>query len=178
MENASKALTIAGGVLIGVLLISLLVAAFNNLRSYQKVKDDEENFKQSIVTNSDYERYLKDTGIYGSELLSLVNKVNDYNSRRTDDKTYVKVTINVRIPDNKNSLFYKIGTTEYGFKANNTYNQEKIESIMTKIEQNTNNSNIEKLLYNIKNSKFKLDMDEKDCYNSDGRIYKINYVLL
>lgn len=170
MENASKALTIAGGVLIGVLLISLLVAFFNNLRSYQKVKDDEENFKQSIVSNSDYEKYLKT--IYGSELLSLINMVNDYNARKSDDKNYTKIDIEVIFRKNNN---YTIGSTTYGFSKNKKYNQQDFENIMNAIEsKKDSNSYIRGIDETLRKTQFQLN--GKESYDSNGIINKIKYI--
>ena len=46
MENASKALIIAGSLLIGLLIISALVLMFSNLTAYQKqIQKQQENHK-------------------------------------------------------------------------------------------------------------------------------------
>ena len=40
MENASKALLIAGGVLIALIIMSLLVVAFTKIGDYQKAQSE------------------------------------------------------------------------------------------------------------------------------------------
>ena len=43
MENATRALTMAGGILIALLIIGALLLAFNNLSSYQNQMDSNES---------------------------------------------------------------------------------------------------------------------------------------
>ena len=45
MENASKALIIAGSVLVALMVISLLVIFFNNIRDLQGIEQDSEKIQ-------------------------------------------------------------------------------------------------------------------------------------
>ena len=103
MENATKALVIAGGVLIAILIIGLLVFFFNNVSSYRKVEDDAEALKQAVDFNKKYEVYNKNN-IYGSELLSLANMIVDYNKKENEEKDYKKMNLEVIIK-NSNDIF-------------------------------------------------------------------------
>ena len=73
MENASKALLIAGGVLIALITIALLVRSFSSISSFQKFQLDEEEQAQLLAFNGQYSKYLNQY-VYGTEVLSLQNK--------------------------------------------------------------------------------------------------------
>lgn len=80
MENASKALIIAGGVLIAMVVISLLVVFYGNIQEWAGANRSVDVAEQVEEFNKPYDVYYRDN-IYGSELLSLVNKVVDYNNK-------------------------------------------------------------------------------------------------
>lgn len=83
MENASKAIIMAGGILIGVILLSVLVLVFNPIgRVYE-----EQGISLSVEQLEKYNRQFNtfDKSLYGSELLSLKNLLEDYNYRVLQD---------------------------------------------------------------------------------------------
>ena len=86
MENASKALIIAGSVLIALIIIGALVLMFSNLTAYQRNNTQTTREAQIVEFNRDYETFDRD-GVRGSELYSLLNKVIDYNRRKTTEGT-------------------------------------------------------------------------------------------
>ena len=79
MENASKALLMAGGILIALLVISALILMFNQIGAYGKSQEEMKRNSQLVEFNKDFERYLDDKGITGADVISLINKVVDYN---------------------------------------------------------------------------------------------------
>lgn len=93
MENASKALIMAGGVLISLMVIGLLVLFYNNLSGMQKIKTDSETEQQAAEFNKQYDVYARD--VYGSEILSIANKIADYNKREADNKGYTTIDLEV-----------------------------------------------------------------------------------
>ena len=93
MENASKALIMAGGVLISLMVIGLLVLFYNNLSGMQKIKTDSETEQQAAEFNKQYDVYARD--VYGSEILSIANKIADYNKREADNKGYTPIDLEV-----------------------------------------------------------------------------------
>ena len=99
MENASKALVIAGSMLIALIVISLLVIFFNSLRENMAVEQKEESILQATEFNKKFDSYERD--VYGSELLSLANKVYDYNVREADEKGYTEVKLIIKIDGTK-----------------------------------------------------------------------------
>lgn len=127
MENASKALIIAGGVLIAVLIISLLVVFFNNLRGMQGTQETISQEEQAVEFNKQFEVYNREN-IYGSDILSLANKVVDYNIRESDKKGYQEM---------KMSVTFK--TAISGFEKNKTYTSEQIKENVSNLEQDITN---------------------------------------
>lgn len=106
MENASKALLIAGGVLLSILILTLVVLSYNNIADYFKAKNNLTKAEQIAKLNNEYTQYNRDD-VRGSELLSLVNKVVDYNDREAENDDE-KITIKIAIDDLTN-FYYKTG---------------------------------------------------------------------
>lgn len=107
MENASKALIMAGGVLISLMVIGLLVLFYNNLSGMQKIKTDSETEQQAAEFNKQYDVYARD--IYGSEILSIANKIADYNLRESDNKGYTKIELKVKLNKDIDDTYFKKG---------------------------------------------------------------------
>lgn len=112
MENASKALTIAGGVLIAVMLAVLVYYVFTQWGESQKMKQEDVDTVKIEEFNKSYLSYEK--VLYGSELLGLVNKMSDYNI--SDDVSYnsygtmdLKVEIKL-LSGSTDNLFNRTGT--------------------------------------------------------------------
>lgn len=82
MENASKALIMAGSVLIALLVVGSLVLMFSNLTSYQNTKEIATKDEQITKFNQEYSTYNR-KDLRGNELYSLINKVVDYNRRES-----------------------------------------------------------------------------------------------
>lgn len=84
MENATKALTIAASVLIAVVILGALLLTFNSLSSYQNTNTKNTREAQVIEFNNQYEIFNRKE-VRGSDLYSLLNKVVDYNRRKSED---------------------------------------------------------------------------------------------
>ena len=94
MENATKALIIAGGMLIAMLIVGLLVFGYNQLRNVQESKIEEEEREQIVEFNKRFEAYNKKV-VRGYQMISLANLVYDTNTRYEEQGfKYVKVTVN------------------------------------------------------------------------------------
>ncbi len=109
MENATKALEIAGSVLLGVLILGLLVFEYRKISNLKKVEEDVKVSQQSEDFNKKFEAYNRN--LYGSELLSLANQIQDYNYRYAGEKTsqyenqgYQKVEVTIEIKTATNRL--------------------------------------------------------------------------
>ena len=83
MENASKALLMAGGMLIAILTITLLVMMFNRIGIFYSNEDNVASEEEIVKFNLEYEAYNRDD-VRGTELFSLLNKVANYNDRKSN----------------------------------------------------------------------------------------------
>lgn len=131
MDNASKALTIAGGVLIAVMLAVLVYYVFISWGDSQRMKQEDVNIQKVEDFNKSYLSYEK--VLYGSELLGLVNKMNDYNN--SDDVRYSGYsTMDLSIKINELS-----GTTDNLF-SKGTYNLTSVVNTINELLNDTVNS--------------------------------------
>lgn len=80
MENASKALLIAGGVLIALLIIALLVYSFGSMGSYFKQEESTQKAEQLADFNNQFESYNRKL-LRGVDVISIINKVLDNNKK-------------------------------------------------------------------------------------------------
>ena len=72
MENATKALLISVGVLIGIILLSALVLGYNQISSYYQEQSDTIDIKQMVELNKKFTNYESRT-VRGNEMLSVIN---------------------------------------------------------------------------------------------------------
>ena len=132
MENAAKALTIAGGVLIAVMLAVLVTYVFTHWGNSQKMQQEDAEVQKVSDFNKSYLSYEK--VLYGSELLGLVNKMTDYN--KSDDVNYNGYkTMSLSMKINELS-----GSTDNLF-SKGTYTLSQINTTIQKVtNESTNNS--------------------------------------
>lgn len=89
MENASKALILAGGILIGILIISLGVYIINISTSFSEKYDDRIVENEINTHNNKFLIYAKD--ITPQEMVSLYNLVKENNNKYIDRKVVLKI---------------------------------------------------------------------------------------
>lgn len=82
MENASKALIMAGSVLIALMIIGALLLMFNNLSNYQNTGTQSTKETQIVEFNNQYETYNRNS-VRGTELITLLFQTVDYNKRES-----------------------------------------------------------------------------------------------
>ena len=95
MENASKALIIAGSILIALVVISLGIVVFNNFKDGAQ-KNADLTDQEIGDFNSQFTRYSSES-IAGSQVNDLIQKViavnlASYNEGRADGDRYVNIT--------------------------------------------------------------------------------------
>lgn len=92
MENVSKALIMAGEMLLAIMVLALVVYFFSGAsdfsHSYQSIKDNEEidqfnkNFEKYMVENKDYN--IRD-------IVTVINFARNYNSKQRYTEEYINV---------------------------------------------------------------------------------------
>lgn len=99
MENASKALIMAGSILIAIMVIGLLVYGYNQMSDLEQTKEDAkitDTLAEYMRRFEQYNRGQGDEPLYGSEILSLANLQEDYNLLEATDG-YSPVSIKIEI---------------------------------------------------------------------------------
>lgn len=96
MENASKALLMAGGVLIAILIISSFMLFFTDLSNYENSQTDARMQEQVVKFNNLYTAYDR-SKITLNEMKSLYNKIQSNNKRVENEETnYYPITSNIK----------------------------------------------------------------------------------
>lgn len=90
MENASKALIMAGGVLIAIIILSMFVMMYNKVSGIKKTQQEKVQMEQIATFNAEYEAFNKKM-MYGADVVTLANKVEEYNKKNTSDQ--IKITV-------------------------------------------------------------------------------------
>ena len=166
MENATKALLMAAGVLIGIMVLAALLLMVNNINNYRKTETQNTREAQIQEFNNQYATYDRND-VRGSDIISLANKVADYNQREVESNGYqpMELTIDLNKSQSKNKIPYKNGewklftqstytesNNETQFQnnvMNNAGGVKKIEKTYAQIKKLTENiSNIESLNQN------------------------------
>ena len=158
MENATKALEMAGSVLIGMLIIGALVFGYTKISETKQVEQDSLSSQQAADFNKKFESYNRD-GIYGSELLSLANLIVDYNNKEANEtKGYESVELSVTIKKIIGAQVFT-GTTYTQTTLTNNYN-----TLSTNIS-NSNEIEKGKKISNWENSSSALRANFSDSTN-------------
>ena len=75
MENASKALSIAAGVLIAILLIALLIFAFYKFTEIPRQREQQKKMQQTVEFNKTFDSFNQ-RKLAGIKMISLVKLLN------------------------------------------------------------------------------------------------------
>lgn len=94
MENTSYALYIAAGVLIAVAILSLIVFRWRQFGTLEKSKDEAVFIKNRASFNKEFEAYNKGL-MYGTDVLSCLNKAQNNNQKYVYNNYYGKDTANI-----------------------------------------------------------------------------------
>ena len=119
MENASKALLIAGGVLIAILILGTVIYSYRTTSSYFSEAEQVKVSEQLAEFNNQYESYHRNL-LRGTEVVSVINKASDNNTRYFDEPNY-----NIQIEfEMKEAIVYKKDGTnaDITFKIGQRYN--------------------------------------------------------
>ncbi len=128
MENVSEALMIAGGVLLAVILVALLVQTINNVSIIPQEEKSQEEVERLQKWNAEWEAYNKKL-LYASEVLTVINKAeqNDIDNEGEDE---YKVIVKVVDSENKNIARNDISTSSIFMCKKITYNNGRASEIV------------------------------------------------
>ena len=105
MENVTKALIMAAGILLSIMILSLLVIFGSRLSGYFSQEHDSKIIEQDTKFNAQFENYNQET-IRGNELMSVMNKVVNYNTAIADTEKYEKVKMSVDFKGKERSFLF------------------------------------------------------------------------
>ena len=115
MENASKALIMAGSILLTIMVVGLLIYFLSQYRQFPQAQTEAERLAQVSKFNREYESYDKKE-MYGTEVATVVNKVINHNKKYADQRTgelrkgesnhYIDVEITVNTNIQKYAIQY------------------------------------------------------------------------
>lgn len=105
MENATKALLIAAGVLIAVMILAMLVMFGSEIASYFTEKHESAVLQQLVEFNNKFVNYNGQT-IRGNELISIMNRVIDYNNYQAGMVGYDRIRIEIDLKGYQDDFTY------------------------------------------------------------------------
>lgn len=178
MENASKALMIAGAILIAMIVISLFYYAFGQIGSFMQATEEDSTQKEISAVNTSFEAYNKKV-MYGVDIISVINKAIDNNKRydveyfnEPEDEEMLDYYINIVITYNAKNIegAEDNNTVSYSLKNNYTKNP-NTNTIKKKFLEPV--SNKDDSIHNFKVAGFKCS---KVLYNKKGETNNIDTI--
>ncbi len=175
MENASKALLIAGGMLMVMLVIGLVLYVRQNYSDYYASQEEFKNIENVTQFNKQFTSYERND-VKGNELISLINKIIDYNDRMSDkagnNSQGTPIEMEIVMGSNIGNLSYnnnpKLFTANviYKFSTDNDYTKydiktKIIDSIKSTIESVGTEDELNKIAKDIKGI-FDIEPDTKE----------------
>lgn len=113
MENLTKALLIAAAMMIVVLILSILVMGYNRISDYYKQEHELTAIEQTAEFNKRFENYHR-KNIRGNDMISLMNRVIDYNTSQSyqDETSYPRIRVTIEIGA-ENLQYFQYNTIRY-----------------------------------------------------------------
>lgn len=150
MENASKALIIAGGILLSMIVISLFFYMFGNMSTLVQRTEKDTTQEETVDFNKGFEAYNKKI-MYGADIISVFNKATDNNIKykatvdNENQEYFINIIINFKkdlgtrketYTKNRRGTGYDMSnnTENIVFRKNNSYSllndKDKIQKLL------------------------------------------------
>lgn len=197
MENASKALLIAGGVLIAIILIGLLLTGFTIIRSNENANVKAQATKELKEFNQKFEAYNK-KALYGTDVITVMKMAIENNKKMettVGEQYFINIVLDLTKTYTKTKkTVYRNGTTTEETDPTNAISGEnyalgdwkkdgtlvmiqKVETTfgdsLTKKTENSDNTVYEySALANLKKAVFKCT---GVIYDDNGRIKQLEF---
>lgn len=157
MENAAKALLIAGGVLIIILILSVLVVFYDEISTYYAQQHESVIIEQTQKFNAKFENYHRNN-IRGNELISLMNSVIDYNTTESyfDGTEYERIKVTITLVENGQNKNEILKQFKYPTNDNASINKYLDTATISNISATGDNWSNDKNLIDITNTSFYL----------------------
>ncbi len=144
MENITKALLMAAGMLLAVLILSLLVMAYNKLSGYYEQSQELLTAEQLDKFNKQFQNYAGRKDIRGNELISLMNKIIDYNESESYQvgTNYEPIKVKITIGENLVDAFKYETDDSQKVGAQNEYITAVIQNTINSTNNQANDKNL------------------------------------
>lgn len=117
MENLSRAITIAAGILIAMLIVSLIAFGFSKLTQFQNRQSAEKNAEQIDEFNSQFYAYDQKV-VSGYKMVSLAHLATDVNKRKErNEEGYKNIEVYLKLKRSDENL-----PPSYSDKTNGYFN--------------------------------------------------------
>ena len=134
MENATKALIIAGSVLLSIIVLSIFMLMVNSLTDYQQAQNQMGQTQDVISFNNQFQGYMRDD-VAGTDVLSVINKVLYYNRNKAIDAVgkddagngyvYEPITLVVEMNGNQGKLSMNVNDNKLFKKSTYSFATDK-----------------------------------------------------
>lgn len=186
MENVTKALLIAGGIMFTILIVSLLTYSFSVYKQNQEERLRMQATEELTKFNLQFTNYARDD-ILGYELVSLLNKVIDYNQRNSSEGIatnaagnyyqYTPITVEISFKSDSGRVLYDLLNTQITVPAvaRSGYQSEKYDDIY----DNATKSNPKQMVYDSNtNNKYRLfGRKSNNKYIQSNTIHQLKDIL-
>ena len=127
MENATKALLMAAGVMLAIMILALVVMGYNQMSNYYNEKHNSTVVEQTIAFNKRFENYHREK-IRGNDMISLMNRIIDYNATQSyqDGTNYERISVTITIGDTSIRDQFKYKDKDGNIYGNDIINTEEI----------------------------------------------------
>lgn len=127
MENASKALLIGASILFAVMIMSLLLIAYNQISAYYSAKYGATMIEQNTEFNNKFENYNQKK-IRGNDMISFMNQVIDYNERQSYQvgTNYKRLEVTITLGNSTIINKFKYNTSDVSIFSSETLSTGKI----------------------------------------------------
>lgn len=116
MENGAKALIMASGILLAVMVVTLVMYGYQKMGEWTKSQEDEVLIRQAQLFNKEFEAYDKDL-MYGVDIISCLNKAKSNNDKITnkygedyDERYEIKIRVKFEKGLGESLAVYYIGS--------------------------------------------------------------------
>ena len=192
MENASKALIIAGGILLALMTLSLVVYMSTYTSRMVDAQDQKKAEEELAAFNTEFEAYNKRV-MYGTDIITVCNKAIDYNKTATEkidieltiSSDYKRTTETIKQYSTgrestkvKDDTGHSLAAGTYSILSNDNlisfFNQSATDTLGAPVERGsyTETVNVYSALTTFKRSTFSCSGVE---YNENGRISKMTF---
>ena len=147
MENASKALIMAGGVLIGVLVISLAIYLFVDFGSTSARINKQNEQKQVTQFNTKFTSYADREGLTIYDVITVAGYANENNKYYQDNLDEYKITV---ILVGTGEIQNKLEENKYKWIEDYASNSNNFTYFNCKIEKYHENGRVSKISFTKK----------------------------